>query len=36
MMQRREYPMTGDVLYSGTAACGLRVRVLPKKGFTGS
>ena len=36
MMERKEYPLTGDVLFSGTAACGLRVLVLPKKGFTGS
>ena len=35
-MERKEYAMTGDVLYSGTAACGLRVRVLPKKGFSGT
>ncbi len=30
-----EYPNTGDVLYSCTAANGLRIRVLPKKGFSG-
>ncbi len=35
MMQRIDYPGTGDVLYSGTAANGLRVRVLPKEGFSG-
>ena len=34
-MQRIDYPGTGDVLYSGTAKNGLRVRVLPKKGFSG-
>ncbi len=34
-MQKIEYPSTGDVLYSGTAANGLRVRVLPKQGFSG-
>ena len=35
MMQRIEYPATGDVLYTGTAQNGLRIRVLPKKGFSG-
>lgn len=35
MMQRIDYPGTGDVLYSGTAANGLRVRVLPKEEFSG-
>jgi predicted Zn-dependent peptidase len=35
MMQRIEYPSTGDVLYTGTARCGLRVRVVPKPGFSG-
>jgi predicted Zn-dependent peptidase len=35
MMTRLEYPGTGDVLYSGSAGNGLRVRVLPKKGFSG-
>ncbi len=35
MMQRIEYPATGDVLYIGTAQNGLRIRVLPKKGFSG-
>ena len=35
MMQRIEYPVTGDVLYIGTAQNGLRIRVLPKKGFSG-
>ena len=35
MMQRIDYPGTGDVLYSGTAANGLRVRVLPKEGVSG-
>ena len=34
-MQKFDYPATGDVLYSGTAASGLRIRVLPKKGFSG-
>ena len=34
-MQKFDYPATGDVLYSGTAANGLRIRVLPKKGFSG-
>ena len=34
-MQRIDYPGTGDVLYSGTAKNGLRIRVLPKKGFSG-
>ena len=34
-MQKLEYPATGDVLYSGTAKNGLRIRVLPKKGFSG-
>ena len=34
-MQRLDYPGTGDVLYSGTAKNGLRIRVLPKKGFSG-
>ena len=34
MMQKNEYPRTGDVLYTGTARCGLRVRVLPKPGFS--
>ncbi len=35
MMQRLDYPGTGDVLYSGTAKNGLRIRVLPKTGFSG-
>ena len=35
MMTRQEYTATGDVLYSGTAKNGLRIRVLPKKGFSG-
>ncbi|MBR0161019.1 MAG: insulinase family protein [Oscillospiraceae bacterium] len=35
MLQRIDYPSTGDVLYSGTAANGLRIRVLPRKGFSG-
>ncbi len=35
MLTRLDYPGTGDVLYSGTAANGLRIRVLPKKGFSG-
>ena len=35
MMTKRDYPATGDVLYSATASNGLRVRVLPKKGFSG-
>ena len=35
MMQKLEYPSTGDVLYTGTAQCGLRVRVVPKPGFSG-
>ena len=35
MMQRIEYPATGDVLYTGTAQNGLRIRVLPKKGCSG-
>ena len=35
MLERHDYPGTGDVLYSGTAANGLRIRVLPKKGFSG-
>lgn len=34
-MQKIEYPGTGDVLYTGTARCGLRIRVLPKPGFSG-
>ena len=34
-MQKFDYPATGDVLYSGTAANGLRIRVLPKKGSSG-
>ena len=34
-MTRQEYTATGDVLYSGTAKNGLRIRVLPKKGFSG-
>ena len=34
-MQRFDYPKTGDVLYSGTAKNGLRIRVLPKQGFSG-
>ena len=35
MLNRVEYPGTGDTLYTGTAGNGLRVRVLPKKGFSG-
>ena len=35
MMTRQEYAATGDVLYSGTAKNGLRIRVLPKTGFSG-
>lgn len=35
MLERTEYSATGDVLYSGTAENGLRIRVLPKKGFSG-
>lgn len=35
MLERFDYPKIGDVLYSGTAENGLRVRVLPKKGFSG-
>lgn len=35
MMQRIEYPATGDVLYAGTAENGLRIRVLPKSDFSG-
>ena len=35
MMTRQEYAATGDVLYSGTAKSGLRIRVLPKTGFSG-
>ena len=34
-MTKTDYPATGDTLYSGTAANGLRVRVVPKKGFSG-
>ena len=34
-MQKLEYPATGDVLYSGTAKNGLRIRVLPKEDFSG-
>ena len=34
-MQKLDYPGTGDVLFSGTAKNGLRIRVLPKKGFSG-
>ena len=34
-MGKQHYPATGDVLYAGTAANGLRVRVLPKQGFSG-
>ena len=34
-MQRLDYHATGDVLYSGTARNGLRIRVLPKQGFSG-
>ncbi len=33
-MKKIEYPHTGDVLYTGTARCGLRVRVVPKPGFS--
>ncbi len=35
MLKRIEYPATGDILYTGTAANGLRIRVLPRKGFSG-
>ncbi|MCR5137013.1 MAG: insulinase family protein [Oscillospiraceae bacterium] len=35
MLKRIEYPATGDVLYTGTAGNGLRIRLLPKKGFSG-
>jgi len=34
-MEKHEFPGTGDTLYTGTAANGLRIRVLPKKGFSG-
>lgn len=34
-MIKTDYPATGDTLYSGTAVNGLRVRVVPKKGFSG-
>ena len=34
-MTKTDYPATGDTLYSGTATNGLRVRVVPKKGFSG-
>ena len=34
-MTRQEYSATGDVLYSATAKNGLRIRVLPKTGFSG-
>ena len=34
-LTKTDYPATGDVLFSGTAANGLRIRVLPKKGFSG-
>ncbi|MCR5088274.1 MAG: insulinase family protein [Oscillospiraceae bacterium] len=34
-MQKLEYPGTGDVLYVGMASNGLRIRVLPRKGFSG-
>ncbi len=34
-MKKLEYPRTGDVLFTGTARSGLRVRVLPKPGFSG-
>lgn len=35
MIEKTDYPSTGDVLYRVTAANGLRIRVLPKKGFSG-
>ena len=35
MLERLDYPKTGDTLYCGTARNGLRIRVLPKKGFSG-
>ena len=34
-MIKSDYPATGDTLYSCTAANGLRIRVMPKKGFSG-
>ncbi len=34
-MQKLEFPGTGDVLYAATASNGLRVRVLPRQGFSG-
>ncbi len=34
-MLKKDYPATGDTLYIGTASNGLRIRVLPKKGFSG-
>ena len=34
-MIKQHFPATGDILYSATASNGLRVRVLPKKGFSG-
>ncbi len=35
MLEKYDYPGTGDELYTGTARNGLRIRVLPKKGFSG-
>lgn len=35
MLNKINYPGTGDELYLGTAENGLRIRVLPKKGFSG-
>ncbi len=34
-MLKKDYPATGDILYTGTASNGLRIRVLPKQGFSG-
>ena len=35
MLQKIEYPRLGETLYAGTAPDGLRIRVLPKKGWSG-
>ena len=35
MLNKKSYPGTGDELYLGTMENGLRIRVLPKKGFSG-